>query len=74
MSKIVYFLGAEATKAIAPGAPMNLDLVKKALEDFNETKEAKRLNKFIKELYKRNDPVIDNQIWNLLGKCKWGQT
>jgi uncharacterized protein YaaR (DUF327 family) len=66
MSKIVYFLGAGATKAIAPNAPMNMDLVKKAIEDFSNSHEAKRLNRFIKELYKRNDPVVDNQIWNLL--------
>lgn len=66
MNKIVYFLGAGATKAIAPNAPMNMDLVKKAIEDFNDSREAKRLNKFIKALYKREKPVIDNQIWNLL--------
>ncbi len=66
MSNIVYFLGAGATKAVAPSAPLNVDLVKKAVEDFKQTSEAKRLNAFIKKLYKRNDPVVDNQIWNLL--------
>jgi len=66
MNRIVYFLGAGATKAIAPDAPMNLDLVKKAIEDFDTSQQAKRLNKFIKELYKRDDAVADNQIWNLL--------
>jgi hypothetical protein len=66
MNKVVYFLGAGATKAIVPNAPMNLDLVKKAIEDFSDSQEAKRLNKFIKKLYKRENPVVDNQIWNLL--------
>lgn len=67
MSKVVYFLGAGATKAVAHNAPLNVDLVKKAIEDFSETSEAKRLNGFLKKLYKeRENPVADNQIWNLL--------
>jgi hypothetical protein len=67
MDRTVYFFGAGATKAIAPGAPLNKDLVKKALEDFPESPEAERLQGFIRFLFKeREHPPIDNQIWNLL--------
>ncbi|MCX5694906.1 MAG: SIR2 family protein [Candidatus Omnitrophica bacterium] len=67
MDKTVYFFGAGATKAIAPLAPLNKDLVKKALEDFDLTPEALRLEGFLKEVFKKRDnPVIDNQVWNLL--------
>lgn len=63
--KTVYFLGAGATKAVAEHAPLNKDLVKKALSDFETTPEAERLNAFIKTLFPWDNRVIDNQIWNL---------
>lgn len=66
MSKTVYFLGAGATKAVAPGAPLNKDLVKNAIIDFVESKEAQFLLDFIANLFHIKDPTIDNQIWNLL--------
>ena len=66
MSKTVYFLGAGATKDAAPDAPTNKDLVKKALTDFVKSEDAQALLDFIAVLFHRADPVIDNQIWNLL--------
>lgn len=67
MGKTVYFFGAGATKAIAPEAPVNKDLVKKALEDFSASPEATSLKSLIDRLFvQRKEPFIDNQIWNLL--------
>jgi uncharacterized protein YaaR (DUF327 family) len=67
MDKTVYFLGAGATKDVVPDAPLNDDLVKKTLESFKESSKAKRLFKFINDIFhKRQDPPINNQIWNLL--------
>lgn len=72
MSKTVYFLGAGATKAVAPDAPLNKDLVIKALVHFRETKEAKRIMRFIAELVAKTpdgssvENKIQNQVWNLL--------
>lgn len=66
MSKTVYFLGAGATKAAAPDAPLNKNLLKNALVDFNKSPEADSLLDFIAKLYHRINPVVDNQIWNLL--------
>lgn len=64
--KSVYFLGAGATKAVTQNAPLNKDLVKKALSDFQTTPEAERLNNFIETLFPWEKRIIDNQIWNLL--------
>lgn len=65
--KTVYFLGAGATKDVCEGAPLNRDLVKKALDRFSEEEETKHLKHFINQLFKeRTDPTIDNQVWNLL--------
>ena len=65
--KTVYFLGAGATKAVAENAPLNKDLVRKALKDFPDEPAAKNIKAFISRLFlKRKDPPIDNQIWNLL--------
>jgi len=66
MSKTVYFLGAGSTIDAAPEAPTNKDLVKKALTDFIKSDDAQALLDFIADLFHRSDPVIDNQIWNLL--------
>jgi len=66
MSKTVYFLSAGATKAAAPEAPTNKDLVKNALMDFVKSVDAQALLDFIVDLFHRTNPVIDNQIWNLL--------
>ena len=66
MGKTVYFLGAGATKAVAPDAPLNKDLVKNAIIDFVKSKEAQLLLDFIADLFHRKNPTIDNQIWNLL--------
>ena len=63
--KIVYFLGAGATKAVAQNAPLNKELLKKALSDFQSTPEAERLNDFIERLFPWENRIIDNQIWNL---------
>ncbi len=65
MEKTVYFFGAGTTKAFAPTAPLNNDLVKKALEDFPNDAEAKDVLKFISEVFsQRLDPPVDNTIWN----------
>jgi len=67
MNKTVYFLGAGATIAVAPNAPLNVNLVKKALDDFPDSNEAKEIKDFIKNLFEdRINPPMDNQIWNLL--------
>lgn len=67
MSKAVYFLGAGATIAVAPNAPVNINLLEKALQDFPETMEAKSIENFVKDIFKnRPNPPRDNQIWNLL--------
>lgn len=72
MSKTVYFLGAGATKAVAPDAPLNKDLVPKALASFREEKEAVNIQEFINDLIanipdaKTIIPNIQNKIWDLL--------
>lgn len=67
MDKTVYFLGAGATKAVCDNAPVNKNLVRKALEHNSGLSETENLQIFINDLFKtRNDPPIDNQIWNLL--------
>ena len=66
MDKTVYFLGAGATKNAAPDAPTNKDLVKKALTDFVKSEDAQALLDFIADIFHSANPVIDNQIWNLL--------
>ena len=77
MSKTVYFLDAGATKAISENAPLNSDLVKRALEHFPDEQAAKDLKGFISRLFKMEEPLIDNQIWNLLdyiiqqGRAGW---
>ena len=67
MGKTVYFLGAGATKDVCENAPLNNDLLEKALRDFAGSSEAEQIENFIKELFKRRkNPPKDNQIWNLL--------
>ncbi len=67
MSENVYFLGAGATIAAAPEAPLNETLVKNAITNFIKSQEAQYLLDFIADLFKnRTDPPINNQIWNLL--------
>lgn len=67
MRKAVYFLGAGATKDVCENAPLNNDLLEKALKDFSDSPEAEEIENFIKHLYKgRSTPPKDNQIWNLL--------
>ncbi len=67
MSKTVYFLGAGATKAVCKDAPLNHDLVRKALEDFPNDIQTEKIASFINHLSKnRPDFPRDNQIWNLL--------
>ncbi|NLD51135.1 MAG: hypothetical protein GX660_28705 [Clostridiaceae bacterium] len=66
MNRTVYFLGAGATINAAPEAPTNKNLVKNALTDFIQSNDAQTLLGFIADLFRRADPVIDNQIWNLL--------
>ncbi len=72
MNKTVYFLGAGATKAVALDAPLNKDLVVKALDHFKETKEAENILEFISDLIinmpdaKTVRPDIQNKIWDLL--------
>ena len=67
MSKTVYFLGAGATKAACKSAPLNHDLVRKALDDFPNDIQAGKIISFINDLSKnRADFPRDNQIWNLL--------
>lgn len=64
---MVFFLGAGATKAIAPNAPLNKDLLTKALNDFKDLAEAKQLEDFISDLFKkRNNPPKDNRVWDLI--------
>lgn len=62
----VFFLGAGATIDVVPDAPSNKTLVKKALENFGDSLAGQRVRNFIADLFKREDPPIDNQIWNLL--------
>ncbi len=65
--KTVFFLGAGATRDVISSAPVNKDLVKKALEDFGNTPEGISVWSFIGNLFTgRNLPPVDNQIWNLL--------
>ena len=67
MKKTVYFFGAGATKSIAPSAPLNKDLVQKALSDFSHLEAARDIQIFIEEIFgQRTDPPIDNNIWNFL--------
>ena len=67
MDKTVYFVGAGATRDTASNAPVNKDLLNKALKDFETTDEARCLMRFIDALFhSRENPPIDNQIWNLL--------
>ena len=47
----VYFLGAGATKDVVPEAPLNKDIVRNALSEFAETREAKEILLFINTLY-----------------------
>ena len=55
MNKTVYFLGAGATIAVAPSAPLNENLVQKSLDDFPDSKEAKEIKDFIKGSNGRRD-------------------
>lgn len=63
MAKTTFFLGAGATKAVCKSAPLNNDLVAKALARLPKNNE---LWEFIeKDLFKRKDPPASNQIWDL---------
>ena len=69
MGKTVYFLGAGATKAVCNTAPLNEDLVRKALNYYQQKTEAKEIWEFIEEIYKpRGEGTlgVDNKVWNLL--------
>lgn len=59
-------MGAGATRAASEKAPLNYDLVEKALGDFSATDEARRLSTFLQAVYQRENPPANNQIWNLL--------
>lgn len=64
--KTVYFMGAGATRAASDKAPLNRELVEKALGDCSETEEARELQEFLRKVYHRERPPANNQIWNLL--------
>ncbi|MFA5287445.1 MAG: SIR2 family protein [Candidatus Omnitrophota bacterium] len=67
MKKVVYFLGAGATKAVCSTAPLNRDLVKNALIYFQGEPEVKEIREFMKEIFKIEENYeVNNQIWNLL--------